>query len=107
MLSTQLAQRAAENNPIRVGVIGSGKFGAGLVAQIAQMRGMEVAAIADISADRAANAYQLAGGVPRDRAGGLARLLQEARGQAVRELRRGGRGGPLLRLDRWACQADR
>lgn len=37
MFSTQLAQRAAENNPIRVGIIGAGKFGAGLVAQLSQM----------------------------------------------------------------------
>ena len=34
MFSTQLAKRAAENNPIRVGIIGAGKFGAGLVAQL-------------------------------------------------------------------------
>ena len=39
MFSTQLAKRAAENNPIRVGIIGAGKFGAGLVAQISQMQG--------------------------------------------------------------------
>ena len=64
MLSTQLAQRAAENNPIRVGVIGAGKFGAGLVAQLAQMRGMETVGHRGHRAqNRAANAYQLAGGV--------------------------------------------
>jgi predicted homoserine dehydrogenase-like protein len=40
-----------------VGIIGTGKFGAGLVAQISQMRGMVTAAIADINLDRARYAY--------------------------------------------------
>ena len=57
MLSQLLAQRAAESNPIRVGIIGTGKFGAGLVAQISQMKGMEVSAIADINARNAQYAY--------------------------------------------------
>ena len=30
MFSAVLAKRASENNPIRVGIIGTGKFGAGL-----------------------------------------------------------------------------
>ena len=57
MFSTQLAQRAAENNPIRVGIIGAGKFGAGLVAQLSQMQGMVASAIADIDLAHATNAY--------------------------------------------------
>ncbi len=69
MFSQKLAQRAAENRPIRVGIIGAGKFGAGLVAQIAQMRGMTTAVIADISGERARTAYVVAGGVPKDRIG--------------------------------------
>ncbi len=52
-----LAQRAAENRPIRVGIVGAGKFGAGLVAQISQMRGMETAVIADINLAHARHAY--------------------------------------------------
>lgn len=57
MFTTQLAKRAAENNPVRVGIIGTGKFGAGLVAQIAQMQGMVVSAIADINPNHARHAY--------------------------------------------------
>ncbi len=57
MFSTQLAQRAAENNPIRVGIIGAGKFGAGLVAQISQMKGIETSVIADINLNNAKHAY--------------------------------------------------
>ncbi len=61
MISQLLARRAAESNPIRVGIIGTGKFGAGLVAQISQMQGMEVSAIADISARNARYAYLSSG----------------------------------------------
>ena len=57
MFSAALAQRAAENNPIRVGIIGAGKFGAGLVAQISQMKGMEVSIIADINLAHARHAF--------------------------------------------------
>lgn len=57
MISQLLAQRAAKANPIRVGLIGSGKFGAGLVAQISQMQGMDIVAIADINPHNARYAY--------------------------------------------------
>lgn len=56
-----LAQRAAQNKPVRVGIIGTGKFGAGLVAQISQMRGMEAAVIADINLAHARHAYTSSG----------------------------------------------
>ncbi len=65
MFSTQLAKRAAENNPIRVGIIGAGKFGAGLVAQLSQMQGMVASAIADINLGHATGAYE-ASNVPAD-----------------------------------------
>lgn len=57
MLSALLAERERQDKPIRVGIIGAGKFGGGLVAQIAQMQGMVVAAIADIDLARARYAY--------------------------------------------------
>src|SRR4029079_6401798 len=66
MFTQLLAQRAAENRPIRVGIIGAGKFGSGLVAQIAQMRGMTTAVIADINGERASNVYQIAGKIPAE-----------------------------------------
>ena len=59
MFSTQLAKRAVEHNPIRVGIIGAGKFGAGLVAQISQMQGMVASAIADIDLGHAKGAYKV------------------------------------------------
>ena len=57
MLASLLAQRAAQGNPIRVGVIGTGKFGGGLVAQVSRMQGMKISAIADINLERARQAY--------------------------------------------------
>ena len=57
MLYPLLQQRAQANNPIRVGLVGAGKFGAGLVAQVAAMEGMTIAAIAEANIDRALTAY--------------------------------------------------
>jgi predicted homoserine dehydrogenase-like protein len=64
LYSSQLAQRAAANRPIRVGLIGTGKFGGGVVAQLSQMRGMEVVAIAEKEPSRGLRAYTVAGRLP-------------------------------------------
>ncbi len=48
-LYTQLQQRAANNNPIRVGLIGAGKFGSMYLAQIPQTPGVHLVGIADLS----------------------------------------------------------
>ncbi|MEM7536015.1 MAG: NAD(P)-dependent oxidoreductase [Chloroflexota bacterium] len=61
LLSQHLEKREEDGNPIRVGVIGVGKFGAALVAQISQMKGMNVSAIADINPDHAKRAYDTYG----------------------------------------------
>jgi len=45
-LARDLAKRADENKPIRVGVIGSGEMGTDLVTQGMLMRGIEICAIA-------------------------------------------------------------
>jgi predicted homoserine dehydrogenase-like protein len=66
MYNTQLAQRAAEGRPIRVGLIGTGKFGGGVVAQLSQMRGMEVSVIAELDVERGQRAYRQAGRLPDD-----------------------------------------
>ena len=57
MYRTLLEQCAAEEEPIRVGIIGAGKFGAGVVAQLSQMQGIEASLIADLDLDRARYAY--------------------------------------------------
>jgi predicted homoserine dehydrogenase-like protein len=48
-----LGQRLDAGRPVRVGLIGAGKFGSMFLAQIPSTRGIEVAAIADLSPDRA------------------------------------------------------
>lgn len=65
MYRALLQELAADDNPIRVGIIGAGKFGAGLVAQLSQMEGVEASLIADLDLDRARYAYT-ASQIPED-----------------------------------------
>lgn len=48
-LYRQLQQRAAEQRPIRIGLIGAGKFGSMYLAQIPRTPGVHLVAIADLS----------------------------------------------------------
>ncbi|WP_395685566.1 NAD(P)H-dependent oxidoreductase [Caenimonas koreensis] len=50
---TQLLQRAADHQPIRVGLIGAGKFGSMYLAQIPRTPGVHLVGIADLSPDGA------------------------------------------------------
>jgi predicted homoserine dehydrogenase-like protein len=52
-LYTQLQHRAASGKPIRIGLIGAGKFGSMYLAQIPQTPGVHLVAIADLSPDNA------------------------------------------------------
>ena len=52
-LHRQLQQRAAEGRPIRIGLIGAGKFGSMYLAQIPRTPGVHLAGIADVSPDGA------------------------------------------------------
>ncbi|MGF6347742.1 NAD(P)H-dependent oxidoreductase [Variovorax sp. W2I14] len=52
-LYTRLQQRAAEGRPIRIGLIGAGKFGSMYLAQIPHTPGVQLVAIADLSPDAA------------------------------------------------------
>jgi len=52
-LYERLQQRAAEGKPIRVGLVGCGQMGSGLVHVTHQMQGLETMAIADVDAGRA------------------------------------------------------
>ena len=59
-LYQKLLKREEENNPIKVGVIGAGQMGRGMIAQISTIPGMIVSAISDINTDaalEAADAY--------------------------------------------------
>jgi predicted homoserine dehydrogenase-like protein len=48
-LHRQLRQRAAEGRPIRIGLIGAGKFGAMYLAQVPRTLGVHLVGIADLS----------------------------------------------------------
>jgi predicted homoserine dehydrogenase-like protein len=52
-LYAKLQQRAAEGRPLRVGVIGAGKFGAMYLAQVPNTPGVHLAGIADLSPENA------------------------------------------------------
>jgi predicted homoserine dehydrogenase-like protein len=52
-LHTMLAARAEANQPVRVGLIGAGKFGAMYLAQARRTTGVQVLGIADLNVERA------------------------------------------------------
>ncbi len=52
-LYSKLQQRAADNKPIRIGLIGAGKFGSMYLAQIPRTPGVHLVGIADLSPDAA------------------------------------------------------
>lgn len=56
-LVAKLKKRAAENNPIRIGIVGCGQMGSGLAHTIHNIEGMRVAAIADIAVERGIQTY--------------------------------------------------
>jgi len=52
-LYSMLEQRAQDGNPVRIGLIGAGKFGSMFLAQARRTPGFHVVAIADLAGDRA------------------------------------------------------
>jgi len=56
-----LQQRAATGRPVRVGLIGAGKFGSMFLNQVPTMPGLEVSAIADLDIERARDACRKVG----------------------------------------------
>ncbi len=61
-LKEQLRLRAESTGaPIRVGLVGAGQMGTGLISQMELMTGMRVVAVADVIPGRAADAYREAG----------------------------------------------
>lgn len=60
-LAADLQQRALSGKPVRIGLIGSGMMGGDIVTQVLQMKGVVVAAIADLSIPAALRALEEAG----------------------------------------------
>lgn len=62
IIDTALAKRHAENNPIRVAMVGAGFMAKGIALQICQyVQGMELVAISNRSIEKARQAYNEAG----------------------------------------------
>jgi predicted homoserine dehydrogenase-like protein len=60
-LSTLLAARARASAPVRVALIGAGKFGSMFLSQVPTIPGLEVSLIADLDPDRARDACRTVG----------------------------------------------
>lgn len=60
-LAEALRKRAAENRPVRVGLIGAGEMGTDIVTQIGLMPGISIAAVADLRGTKARAAFDIAG----------------------------------------------
>ncbi len=60
-LIAKLAARTAQGKPIRVGLIGAGKFGSMFLSQVPNIAGLEVAFVADRSMERARTACRTVG----------------------------------------------
>ena len=76
-LHAKLRQRAAEGKPIRVALIGAGKFGSMYLAQVPRTPGVHLAGIADLSPDNArANLARVGWKPERTRAASLDEALK-------------------------------
>lgn len=60
-INRKLAELDQSGNFIRVGLVGAGQMGRGMVSQIENMKGMRVVAIADLQIDNVQHAYAGAG----------------------------------------------
>ncbi|MCY4076652.1 MAG: flagellar biosynthesis protein FlgA, partial [Acidobacteria bacterium] len=60
-LHERLRARAAAGRPVRVGLIGAGKFGSMFLSQAPTTEGLEIRVIADLDPDRARAACRAVG----------------------------------------------
>lgn len=60
-LHTLLQERVAKGNPVRIGLIGAGKFGAMFLAQARLTEGFRIVGVADLAVDRGRNALKRSG----------------------------------------------
>ncbi|HQZ20793.1 MAG TPA: SAF domain-containing protein [Thermoflexales bacterium] len=56
-LKDKLRERAAKQGPLRVGLVGAGQMGTGLISQIERMEGAQVVAVADVVPGRPAASF--------------------------------------------------
>ena len=90
-LQSLLAARVAAGKPVRVGLIGAGKFGSMFLAQVPSIAGLDVAVIADLDPERAKAACRSVGWDAARIA--RTRFAERGRDACRRRARRGGRRG--------------
>ncbi|GAH36222.1 unnamed protein product, partial [marine sediment metagenome] len=61
LLYQKLKSLQEKKQPIKVGLVGCGQMGSGMVSLVSQMPGLEVVAIAELDLERAKGAYETAG----------------------------------------------
>ncbi len=83
-LARGLASRETQGRPIRVGLVGAGKFGTMILAQLRLMRGVRLAVLADLDPARALRAAEEAGWP----AAAFARVASEGEANDVARSRR-------------------
>lgn len=80
IVDTALAKRKAENNPVRVALVGAGFMGRGIALQICNfVPGMELVAIANRTIAKARQAYQEAGVLAMNEVASVFQLEQNIR----------------------------
>jgi predicted homoserine dehydrogenase-like protein len=75
-LADLLETREKTGRRVRVGLIGAGQMGTDIVVQVGQMRGIEIAAVADTAPERIEAACEMAGGRAAQVAGDAAQASQ-------------------------------
>src|SRR5690625_4546526 len=60
-INRELEKLEKSGRQIKVGLVGAGQMGRGMISQIASMNGMKVVATSDIQIDNVTRAYELAG----------------------------------------------
>lgn len=60
-LYRMLLQREADDEPLRVGLIGAGKFGSMFLSQVRKTTGMHLLAVADLRPDKARESLKRVG----------------------------------------------
>ncbi len=63
-LRADLARRAEDGRPVRIGLVGAGEMGTDIVTQVALMPGLSVAVLADVDVERCRAAIAIAGRDP-------------------------------------------
>ena len=80
-LFSMLGKRAEDGNPIRIGMIGAGKFGTMFLSQVRKLAGIHLIGVADLSPDNARSNMELVGWTAEQF--GAASLDEAARGMTT------------------------